>query len=229
MCGSPRDRHDTASYATDRFVISQTSRHTRFSAPKCRRRLTTHPGTNKPTSPARLPDSSVAELGSIAEFEHVLMSELALEGLAAARARGRTGRQKPKLTSRQAKIARETYEETGPDGRRRKPRSAHRPGGSRRTGPAGQATARTCTGPIAPVQGSAPIGRRGRHRNGHEVLPVLVSRSHGHPCRFVRCPDPSEWGSAPPSSALALAVLVGRRAAESVPGRRTHRLEEGKR
>jgi len=57
-------------------------------------------------------------LGSIAEFEHALMSERTLDGLAAARARGRTGGQKPKLTARQAKIAQEMYEETGPDGKR---------------------------------------------------------------------------------------------------------------
>ncbi len=57
-------------------------------------------------------------LGAIAEFEHALMSERTLDGLAAGRARGRTGGQKPKLTTRQAKIAREMYEETGPDGRR---------------------------------------------------------------------------------------------------------------
>ncbi|ABP56566.1 Resolvase, N-terminal domain [Salinispora tropica CNB-440] len=57
-------------------------------------------------------------LGSIAEFEHALMSERTLDGLAAARARGRTGGQKPKLTPRQAKIAQQMYEETGPDGRR---------------------------------------------------------------------------------------------------------------
>lgn len=57
-------------------------------------------------------------LGSIAEFEHALMSERTLDGLAAARARGRTGGQKPKLTARQAKITREMYEEIGPDGRR---------------------------------------------------------------------------------------------------------------
>ena len=45
------------------------------------------------------------------------MSERTLDGLAAARARGRTGGQKPKLTPRQAKIARDMYEETDPDGR----------------------------------------------------------------------------------------------------------------
>ena len=55
---------------------------------------------------------------AIAEFEHALMSERTLDGLAAARARGSTGGQKPKLTPRQARIARQMYEETGPDGRR---------------------------------------------------------------------------------------------------------------
>jgi DNA invertase Pin-like site-specific DNA recombinase len=57
-------------------------------------------------------------LGAIAEFEHALMSERTLDGLAAARACGRTGGQKPKLTLRQAKIAQQMYDETGPDGRR---------------------------------------------------------------------------------------------------------------
>ncbi|WP_207630915.1 MULTISPECIES: recombinase family protein [Actinopolyspora] len=36
-------------------------------------------------------------LGSIAEFEHALMYERTIDGLSAARARGRTGGQKPKL------------------------------------------------------------------------------------------------------------------------------------
>jgi DNA invertase Pin-like site-specific DNA recombinase len=57
-------------------------------------------------------------LGSIAEFEHALMSERTLDGLAAARARGRTGGQKPKLTPRQAKIAQAMYEEVDSTGRR---------------------------------------------------------------------------------------------------------------
>jgi DNA invertase Pin-like site-specific DNA recombinase len=56
-------------------------------------------------------------LGAIAE--HALMSERTMDGLAAARARGRTGGQKPKLTLRQARIAQGMYEETGPDGKRR--------------------------------------------------------------------------------------------------------------
>ncbi|CAN5279135.1 hypothetical protein BH18ACT4_BH18ACT4_09000 [soil metagenome] len=57
-------------------------------------------------------------IGSIAEFEHALMSERTRDGLAAARARGRTGGQRPKLTARQAKIAQDMYDELGPDGRR---------------------------------------------------------------------------------------------------------------
>ena len=57
-------------------------------------------------------------LGAIAEFEHALMSERTRDGLAAARTRGRTGGQKPKLTPRQAKIAQTMYDELGADGRR---------------------------------------------------------------------------------------------------------------
>jgi len=58
-------------------------------------------------------------LGAIAEFEHALMSERTMDGLAAARARGRTGGQKPKLGPRQVKLARQMYEEAGPDGKRK--------------------------------------------------------------------------------------------------------------
>lgn len=57
-------------------------------------------------------------LGAVAEFEHALMAERTRDGLEAARARGRTGGQKPKLTPRQAKIAQGMYDEVGPDGRR---------------------------------------------------------------------------------------------------------------
>jgi len=57
-------------------------------------------------------------LGAISEFEHALMSERTRDGLDAARARGRTGGQKPKLTARQAKIAQDMYDELGADGRR---------------------------------------------------------------------------------------------------------------
>jgi DNA invertase Pin-like site-specific DNA recombinase len=58
-------------------------------------------------------------IGAIAEFEHALMSERTMDGLAAARARGRTGGQKPKLGPRQVKLARQMYEETGEDGKRK--------------------------------------------------------------------------------------------------------------
>jgi len=57
-------------------------------------------------------------LGSIAEFEHALMSERTMEGLAASRARGRTGGQKPKLGPRQVTIARQRYDEVDEQGRR---------------------------------------------------------------------------------------------------------------
>lgn len=57
-------------------------------------------------------------LGAIAEFEHALMSERTRDGLDAARARGRTGGQKPKLTPRQAKVAQDMYDELGSDGHR---------------------------------------------------------------------------------------------------------------
>jgi DNA invertase Pin-like site-specific DNA recombinase len=54
-------------------------------------------------------------LGAIAEFEHALMSERTRDGLEAARTRGRTGGQKPKLTARQAKVAQGMYDEVGPE------------------------------------------------------------------------------------------------------------------
>ena len=58
-------------------------------------------------------------LGSIAEFEHALMSERTLDGLAAARARGRKGGPKPKLGPRQVALAQAMYSEVGEDGKRR--------------------------------------------------------------------------------------------------------------
>jgi DNA invertase Pin-like site-specific DNA recombinase len=58
-------------------------------------------------------------IGAIAEFEHALMSERTRDGLAAARARGRTGGQKPRLGPRQVRLARQMYDETDQDGKRR--------------------------------------------------------------------------------------------------------------
>ncbi|WP_433258864.1 recombinase family protein [Streptosporangium sp. CA-135522] len=49
-------------------------------------------------------------LGAIAEFEHALMSERTMDGLEAARARGRTGGQKPKLGPRQVQLSRKMYD-----------------------------------------------------------------------------------------------------------------------
>ena len=49
-------------------------------------------------------------IGAIGEFEHALMRERTMDGLAAARARGRTGGQKPKLSPRQTKLVREAYD-----------------------------------------------------------------------------------------------------------------------
>ena len=47
------------------------------------------------------------------------MSERTIDGLTAARARGSTGGQKPKLGARQVTLARQMYEEVGEDGKRR--------------------------------------------------------------------------------------------------------------
>lgn len=57
-------------------------------------------------------------MAAFAEFERNLIVERTNDGLAAARARGRTGGQKPKLTPRQGRILQAMYEELGPDGKR---------------------------------------------------------------------------------------------------------------
>jgi DNA invertase Pin-like site-specific DNA recombinase len=49
-----------------------------------------------------------------------MLADLISEGtLEAARARGRTGGRKPKLTTRQAHVAQQMYDEKGADGKRR--------------------------------------------------------------------------------------------------------------
>ena len=57
-------------------------------------------------------------LAAIDEFQRELIVEGTKEGLDAARARGRVGGSKPKLTAFQRKRARELYEMKGPDGKR---------------------------------------------------------------------------------------------------------------
>ncbi len=58
-------------------------------------------------------------LGAVAEFEHALMSERTVDGLEAARARGRSGGQKPKLGPRQVRLAREMYDEADANGKQK--------------------------------------------------------------------------------------------------------------
>ena len=57
-------------------------------------------------------------LGAIDEFQRELIVEGTREGLAAARARGRTGGRKPKLNAAKAATVRRMYAATGPDGKR---------------------------------------------------------------------------------------------------------------
>ena len=57
-------------------------------------------------------------LGAIDEFQRELIIEGTREGLDAARARGRTGGRKPKLSAARAATVRRMYQATGPDGKR---------------------------------------------------------------------------------------------------------------
>jgi DNA invertase Pin-like site-specific DNA recombinase len=58
-------------------------------------------------------------LAAMDEMLTDLISEGTREGLESARARGRVGGRKPKLTARQAEVARGMYDEAGADGRRK--------------------------------------------------------------------------------------------------------------
>ncbi len=58
-------------------------------------------------------------IGAMDEMLTDLISEGTREGLEAARARGRTGGRRPKLTARQAAIARQMYDDKGPDNKRK--------------------------------------------------------------------------------------------------------------
>jgi len=57
-------------------------------------------------------------LAALDEFQRELIVEGTNEGLAAARARGRTGGRKPKLSPAQVRLAHQMYDETGQDGKR---------------------------------------------------------------------------------------------------------------
>jgi DNA invertase Pin-like site-specific DNA recombinase len=58
-------------------------------------------------------------LTAFAEWEHLMIAARTLDGLAAARARGRTGGRRKKLTTCQIERARQMNAATGPDGKRR--------------------------------------------------------------------------------------------------------------
>src|SRR6266566_4690529 len=58
-------------------------------------------------------------LAAIDEFQRELIVEGTHEGLAAARARGRSGGRRPRLTPAQVRHARELYDERGGDGKRK--------------------------------------------------------------------------------------------------------------
>ena len=73
----------------------------------------------------RIPDTTTPTgrlvfhiLGAIDEFQRELIIEGTREGLEAARARGRTGGRKPKLSAARAATVRRMYAATGPDGKR---------------------------------------------------------------------------------------------------------------
>jgi len=58
-------------------------------------------------------------LGAIAEFQHALISERTRDGLAAARARGRSGGRKLKLPARQAELVRQMHDQVDEDRHRK--------------------------------------------------------------------------------------------------------------
>jgi DNA invertase Pin-like site-specific DNA recombinase len=57
-------------------------------------------------------------LGALAEFERNIIRERTRAGLEAARARGRKGGRRPKVTDAKLAMAKEMYSKTGPDGKR---------------------------------------------------------------------------------------------------------------
>jgi DNA invertase Pin-like site-specific DNA recombinase len=72
-------------------------------------------GINTTTPPGRF---LFHVIGAIDEMSADLISEATRHGLEAARARGRTGGRKPKLSQRQIEVARQMYNDKGEDGKR---------------------------------------------------------------------------------------------------------------
>ncbi len=77
--------------------------------------LVLHQGIDTTTPSGRL---LFHMLGAVAEFERDLIVEGTLDGLAAARARGRVGGRRPKLAKHQLTLARDMYDTIGDDGKR---------------------------------------------------------------------------------------------------------------
>ena len=71
-------------------------------------------GVDTTTSPGRL---AFHVLDAIGEFQRELTVEATVRGLAAARTRGRVGGRPRKLSADQAALARQLYDERGPDGK----------------------------------------------------------------------------------------------------------------
>lgn len=123
-------------------------------------------------------------LGAIAEFEHALMSERTLDGLAAARAQGRTGGQKPKLGARQGRLARDMYDELGEDGKRRYTVQQIADEFGVRAPPSTDTSAR-----LPPTQASGDHGTTARLRLMTRSLPAPQDRrARGHPRQSAPCP-----------------------------------------
>lgn len=104
-------------------------------------------------------------LAAIDEFQRELIVEGTHEGLAAARARGRSGGRRPRLTPAQVRHARELYDERGEDGKRKYTvaQIAALLGGVSRTTiyralDPGDVAARTAGGPREPAAGGRGPG-----------------------------------------------------------------------
>jgi DNA invertase Pin-like site-specific DNA recombinase len=109
----------------DQLVITRLSRMARsvkhlteiaaLLAERCIDLVVLEQGINTTTPPGRF---LFHVIGAIDEMSADLISEATRHGLEAARARGRTGGRKPKLSQRQIEVARQMYNDKGEDGKR---------------------------------------------------------------------------------------------------------------